>query len=193
MLLALHNILQAQAVFSDKLVAFGTIGDLPLTVSLTNIPSWEKCRVNQKVWTFPLITNYRPGSEVWSFPGGAESLGPQISPEKEKKREKPMPLPGLINLSQRRRWAEPAPSDQTAISLKSFSFRLDTNPHFFLPSPSPQLLKLWWSLPGPQYTPFSSLNSQCNFTPSYPAPPPPLPLGDQQQIEFVAGGVFQKH
>ena len=58
-----RHVLQAQAIFPDKLVASGAIGDLALAVSLVNIPFWEKSRVNQKPGTSPLITNYGLGSE----------------------------------------------------------------------------------------------------------------------------------
>ena len=43
-----RNVLQAHAIFPDKLVASSAIGDLPLAVALTNIPLWEQSRVNQK-------------------------------------------------------------------------------------------------------------------------------------------------
>lgn len=93
-----HNVLQTQAIFPDKLVASSAIGDLPLAVALTNIPFWEKNRVNQKSGLPPLITNYRlvmvkvdPSQEAQS------PLRPQI-----RAGEEPRPLPALINLFQRR-------------------------------------------------------------------------------------------
>lgn len=58
-----RNVLQTQAIFPDKLVASSAIGDLPLTVALTNIPFWEKNRVNQKSGLPPLITNYMLDAE----------------------------------------------------------------------------------------------------------------------------------
>lgn len=58
-----RTVLQARAIFPDKLVASGAIGDLPLAVALTNIPFWEQEWSKSKVWTSPLITNYRLDGE----------------------------------------------------------------------------------------------------------------------------------
>ncbi len=139
-----------------------------------------------KVWTSPLITNYRLDGEGWSFPRGWVPSGP-----KSDQKEEPRPLPPLINLSQRRCWSQSvwvgSNSPDSHLS-EEFLIQVGYLPPLpssltsFLYPPATAKIEPAW----PSVCPLSSLNSPYNFSHFYPP-------RDQRQIEFVACSVFQKH
>ncbi|KAA8588628.1 hypothetical protein FQN60_009973 [Etheostoma spectabile] len=113
--LAPRNILQAQAIFPDKLVASSAIGDLPLAVALTNIPFWVQSRVNQM---------------------GLRPSGLKLDKKKRSQGSSDKSLTEEVLDSKCLSWL------QQPISLRSFSFRLDSSPRFLPPSTNVYLLTL---------------------------------------------------